>query len=205
MPSSARLIASTAYSRAGSGRACRYGSSIWTTSAPVDRLRVREREAAAVRVVVVLGLLRHGERPGNGDLDPALGDRTQELDVANLDRGRAADGARHPGDRILVTRAVQGDAGIVEVDAVERRRESVRVALAPHLAVGDHVDACALEVLDGESGGVVLGLLEEGLRHAPELARPYARRQPVSEALAVDQPARLGIAADDRREQGITH
>ena len=48
-----------------------------------------------------------------------------------------------------------------------------------------------------EPGRVVLCLLEELLRHAPELARPDARRQPLAEPLAVDQPLRLGIAADD--------
>ena len=70
----------------------------------VDGLRVREREAALVAVVIVLRLLRHRERPGHGDLDPAVGERTEELDVAEPRRAarggsgrrRAAPGSRGP-------------------------------------------------------------------------------------------------------------
>ena len=107
--------------------------------------------------------------PRHGDLDPAVGERAQELDVAYLDRPRAADRADDARDRVLVARAVERDAGLVEVDAVERGREAVRVALPAHLAVGDHVDAGALHVLHGEPGRVVLGLLEVRLGHPPEL------------------------------------
>src|SRR5512134_1575148 len=106
----------------------------------VDRFGIREREALAVGVVVVLGLLRHRERPGNGDLDPAIRDRAEELDVPDLDRPRAADRADDPWDGVLVPRAIEGDAGRVQIDAVERCREAVAVALAPHLPVGDDVD-----------------------------------------------------------------
>src|SRR5207248_6912010 len=122
-------------------------------------------------------------------------------DVANLDRPRAADRADDPRHGVLVAGAVERDTGLLEVDALERRREPVGVALPPHLAVGDHVDAGALHVLDGETGRVVLGLLEERLGHAPELARPYARRQPLAEPVAVDQPRGLRVAPDDRRDQ----
>ena len=84
IPSRARLIASSAYSRAFSGRACRYGSSIWTTSAPaafrsrsssLTAVGIGEREAPVVGVVVVLCLLGHRERAGDRDLDPPVGDR----------------------------------------------------------------------------------------------------------------------------------
>jgi hypothetical protein len=154
--------------------------------------------------VVVLRLLRHRERTRNGDLDPPVGDGAEELDVAHLDRPRAADRADDARDGILVAGPVEGDAGLVEVDAVERRREPVRVALAPYLPVGDHVDAGALHVLDGEPRRVVLSLLEVGLRHPPELPRPHAGRQPLAEPFAVDEPARLRIAADDHREEAHT-
>ena len=167
----------------------------------VDGLRVGEREAPLVVVVVVLRLLGHRERPGNGDLDPAVGERAQELDVADLDRARAADRAYDLRDRVLVPRAIEGDARVVEVDAVERGREAVGVALAPHLAVGDHVDAGPLHVGDREPGRVVLRLLELRLRHAPELTRAHARRQPVREPLPVDQPVRLRVAPDNRGEE----
>ena len=210
MPSSARLIASIAYSRAGSGRAWRYGSSICTTSAPgrlqvaqllVHGVRVREREAPAVGVVVVLRLLRHRERPGNGDLDPAVRDRAQELDVTHLDRPRAADRADDSRDGVLVAGAVERDAGLVQVDPVERRREAVRVALPAHLPVGDHVDSRALHVRDRKPRRVVLGVLEKRLGYPPQLERAHAGRQPRAEPLAVDQPVGLRIAPDDGREK----
>ena len=151
--------------------------------------------------MVVLGLLRHRERPGDGDLDPAVGDRAQELDVADLDRPRPPDRADDARHGVLVARAVERDAGVVEVDAVERGREAVGVALPPHLAVGDHVDAGPLHVLDGEAGRVVLGFLEQRLRDAPQLERAHPRRQARSEPLPVDQPVGLGIAPDDGRGQ----
>ena len=113
-----------------------------------------------------------------------------------------ADDSRHG---VLVTRAIERDAGIVEIDAVEGRRESIGVALPPHLAVGDQVDASPLHVLDGESGRVVLGLVEERLRDAPELARPHPRRQPRSEPFPVDQPVRLGVAPDDGGDEQGAH
>ncbi|HEX2434366.1 MAG TPA: hypothetical protein VHI55_10520, partial [Gaiellaceae bacterium] len=50
---------------------------------------------------------------------------------------------------------------------------------------------------------VVLGLFEERLWHAPELARSHPRRQPLPEPLAVDQPAGLGIAPDNRRDKSV--
>jgi len=92
---------------------------------------------------------------------------------------------------------------MVEVDALERGRESIGVALPPHFPVGDHVDAGPLHVLDGEPCRVVLGLLEERLRYLPELTRSHARRQPLSEQLSVDQPVGLRIAPDDRRDRSF--
>ena len=72
IPSSARSIAGERVLARRSGRACRYGSSIWTTSAPaayrsrsllVDRRRRRPAPAlGVVPVVVVLRLLGHRER-----------------------------------------------------------------------------------------------------------------------------------------------
>ncbi len=100
-----------------------------------------------------------------------------------------------------MARAIEGDAGIVQVDAVERGREAIGIALPPHFPVGDHVDAGPLHVGDGEACRVVLGFLEEGLRYPPELPRSHARRQPLSEPLPVDQPVGLRIAPDDRRDK----
>ena len=66
-------------------------------------------------------------------------------------------------------------AGVVDVDAVERGGEPVRVALAPDLAVRDDVDAGALHVADRDERSVVLRLLEECLGHAPQVAHPHPR------------------------------
>src|SRR5207253_3916999 len=110
--------------------------------------------------------------------------RAQELDVAHLDRPGAPDRPDDAGHRVLVAGAVERDAGVVEVETVERRREPVRVALAPHLAVADHIDAGSLEVADREQCGVVLRLLQESLLDAPELQSPDARRQARTQALA---------------------
>ena len=116
---------------------------------------------------------------------------------------RAADRADDARDRVLVAGAVERDPGLVQVDALERGREAVRVGLAPHLAVGDHVDSGPLHVLDREPGRVVLRLLELLLGNAPELTRAHARRQPVREPLPVDQPVRLRVAPDDGREERL--
>ena len=125
--------------------------------------------------------------------------------MARLDGSRPPDRADHPRDGVLVTGPVERDPRCVEIDAVERRREVVRVALAAHLAVRDDVDSGLLHVTDGETGRVVLRLLEERLRHTPELPGPNARRQPVAESLAVDEPVGLRIAPDDGRLQSHSH
>src|SRR5688572_922630 len=96
-------------------------------------------------------------------------------------------------------RAVERGARIVNVHALERGGEPVRVALATDLAVGDDVEARVFLGLDGEQRGVVLRLDKMGLRNAPELFRPHARRKAPGELLAIDQPLGLRIAADEGR------
>ena len=101
--------------------------------------------------------------------------------------------------------AVERGAGIVDVDAVERGGEAVRIALAAHLAVGDDVEPGALLLADGENGGVVLRLLEPFRRDAPQLLRPHARREAAGELLAVDQPVGLRVGADERGRKEFWH
>ena len=128
-----------------------------------------ERQRRLVAVVVVLALLRHGERARHRHLDHAVGIGAQEFDVAHLDRmapSDLADHARHDGE---AAGAVRRLAGIVEIDAVERGREAVGIALAPLLAVGDDVEAGALLVADGEERGVVLRRVEPFGIDAPQL------------------------------------
>jgi hypothetical protein len=89
---------------------------------------------------------------------------------------------------------------VVDVDAVERRRKAVGIALAAHLAVAYDIDAGALHLADRQEGGVVLCLLEQRLRHAPERFQSDARWRLGPERAAVDEPIRLWVAADHRRE-----
>jgi hypothetical protein len=165
----------------------------------------RERHVALVCVVLVLRLLGHREGAGDGDLHEPVGVRAQELGVPEEDglraRDRAGD-ARH-GHRVAV--AVEHRAGLVDVDAGERRGEPVRVALAADLAVGDDVEPGALLVADGGQRGGVLRLLQPPLVDPPEVGGADARRQPPPQLLAVHQPLRLRIGADEtggeRRER----
>ena len=109
------------------------------------------------------------------------------------------------GTGVFWPRLLTISAGMLVVDALQRRGEMVGVALAPHLAVGDDVDAGALHVADGEQGGVVLRLLQERLGHAPDLVQPRARHD-LAQHLAVHQPVGLRIGADDGGlQQGVGH
>ena len=164
----------------------------------VDRLRVAERGGLPVRVVIVLGLLRHGERARHGDLDGPVGVRAEESQVVYLDRVPAPDRPGDPRHRVGVPAAVKRGARVVDVHAVQRGREPVGVALPAHLAVGDDVQARVLLRPDGQQRRVLLSLPEVGRIHPPQFQRPGPRREPVGEPLAVDQPVRLRVAADER-------
>ena len=109
------------------------------------------------------------------------------------------DDARHRLE--LAGRARRRPAGIVVVDALERRREAIGIALPAHLAVGDDVDAGLLLVADGEERRVVLRRFEKRLGHAPDLARADARRNERRELRAVNEPLGLRIGAHERRRQ----
>src|SRR6185437_3179118 len=106
-----------------------------------------------------------------------------------------------------VAAAVERSARVVDVHALERGGEAVRVALATHLAVGDDVEPGALLVGDGEPGGIVLRLLEIGGIDPPQLPRADPRREPAPQLLAVDEPVRLGVRADEAGEDpgGLGH
>jgi len=80
-------------------------------------------------------------------------------------------------------------------------REEIGVALAPYLPVRDDVEPGVLLCLDGHDRRVVLRLRQERLRDTPQFARTHPRREATGEALAVNQPLRLRIAADERSWQ----
>ncbi len=164
----------------------------------VHRFGQRHGHGFLVTVEVVLGLLRHGERPRQRRLDRAVGVAAQELDVAHLHGPFAPDRTDHPRHRVGMARAVERGARIVEVHPVERRREAVRVALASHLAVGDDVNSGALHVTNRDDCRIVLRLLEQVRSNSPDLLRPYPRGEATAQHLAVHEPVGLRIAADNR-------
>ena len=97
---------------------------------------------------------------------------------------------------------------MIRVDALERQREPVRIALAPDFAVGDDVDAGALHVPDRHHRRIVLRLFEKIVRYPPKLGRVHPRHAAAPQRLAIDKPVRLGIAANDRRRDemgGVSH
>ncbi len=97
-------------------------------------------------------------------------------------------------------------AGILVVDPFERRREAVGVALAPHLAVGDDVDAGPFHVADGQQGGIVLRLLAgTGPARATAPWSACAARPCIS-ICAIHQPVGLRVGSDDGGlQQGLGH
>ena len=164
----------------------------------VHGLRViHRRELAAAAVVLDLRLLGHRERTGHGHLDGAVGVPAQEQQVVDLapDGGAgSADDARHG---VRMAAAIERHARVVDVDAIERGGEAVRIAFAADFAVGDDVEPGRFLGADGEHRCIVLCLGEQRLRYAPQLARAYARRKTLREPRAVDEPLGLRIAADE--------
>ena len=124
-----------------------------------------------------LRLLRHRERAGHGHLHLAVGVPAQEMQVLDLDRVAAPDRTNDPRNGVRVAAAVERRARVVDVDAVERGREAVRVAFSADLAVGDDVEARRFLGSDREHGRIVLRLGEQLLRDTPQLARPHPRRE----------------------------
>ena len=167
----------------------------------VDRGGVRHRGRLEVGVVVVLRLLRHRERSRHGHLDGVVRVRLEELHVAYADGLGPDDPPGDAGHRVGVPAAVQRDARVVDVDALERGREVVGVRLAAHLAVGDDVEPRLLLGADGQHGGVVLRLPEVLRVDPPQLLGTHPRRETPGELAPVDQPVRLGVAADQRGRQ----
>ena len=128
----------------------------------IDRRGVIHHQLFLVFVVFVLGLARHRERAGQGDLDLAIGVAAQELDIAHFDRPQPADradDARHDNGS---ARPPADSRRVVEVDPGECCRKAVRIAFAADLAVGDDVDAGAFHVADREHRRIVLRLFEKG-------------------------------------------
>ena len=167
---------------------------------------VVHRRRLVARIVVVLRLLAHRERPRHGHLDRLRRVGAKEPDVVDLDGVPAPHRPHDARDRVRMAGPVQRGAGVVEVDALERGGEAIRVALPPDLAVGEDVEPRRLLRADRQQRRVVLRFAKPRLPHPPQLARPHAGREAAGQALAVDQPIGLRIAADERggKEHGVT-
>ena len=172
----------------------------------VYRLRIAERKFLGAAVELVLRLLRHRERTWHGDLDGPAGVGAQEGHVLHLDRVAPPDRPGHPRHRVRVAAAVQRGARIVDVDAIQRGSEPVGIALPADLAVGHDVQAGQFLGPDGEQGRVPLRLVQIVGRHPPQLGSPDPRREAVPQPLAVDEPIRLRIAANEggREDHAVT-
>ena len=169
----------------------------------VHRCRVVERHVLVAFVEIVLRLLRHREGAGHGDLHHALGVGLQKFQVAHLDRMLPADFSGDARHGIGMAAPVERRARIVEIDAFERRGETVRIALPPHLAVGDDVEPGAFLVADRKDRRVILRLVEELRRDPPQFLRPHTRRKAAGELFPVDKPLGLRIGADERRRKEL--
>ena len=97
--------------------------------------------------------------------------------------------------------AIERGARIVDVDALERRGEVIRVALATDLAIRDDVETRVLLRLDRDERGVVLRFRQKRRGDAPQLFGAHTRRKSSGEFLPIDEPLRLRIAAYERRRQ----
>src|SRR5208337_3064816 len=191
-PSSARFSAARPYSPAGAEQILDLG---------VDRGGIVHRGVRGRRIKVVLRLLAHREGAGRRHLDFAIRVAAQEFQILDLDRVLATDLADDARNGIGMAGAVEGDAGIVDVDPFERRREPVRTAFAPDFAVGDDVQPRLFLQFDREHRRVVLRLGEIRLGDPPQLLRPHAGRKAAGELGPVDQPLGLRVGADQRRWQ----
>ena len=141
----------------------------------VDGFGKRHRELFVVLVELVLGLLAHGERAGQGDLGGAVGILAQEFHVVQFDRAAALDLADHARHRRLRPVSRGDNGGIIGIDAVKRGRKAVGIAFAADFAVGDDVDAGAFHVADRDDGGVVLRFLQMLRRQPPHRMHARAR------------------------------
>jgi hypothetical protein len=91
----------------------------------------------------------------------------EKLEVDDFDRVSAPDRADDSWNGIGVPAAVQRRSGVVQIDPVERRGETIRIAFAANFSVGDDVETRILLRLDRHDGGVFLRLRQVGCRHAP--------------------------------------
>ena len=113
--------------------------------------------------------------PGTVILILWVGVGAQELDVARFYRAPSSDLTDDAWNGAGLSRAVKACAWIFNVDAFERRRKTVGIALPAHFAVGQDIDARNFLVSDSEERRVVLRLLQPLVANPPEFPRADAR------------------------------
>lgn len=150
-------------------------------------------------VVIVLCLLRHRERPRHSDLYLLRGVGFEKFHIAHLYRVFAANRADDTWYRIWMSGPIERFARIVDVDSLKRRCKAVRIALAPHFAVGDDVQPRFLLLANDEASRIVLCIVEKLRRDSPQLLQSNARWKATREVFTINQSFRLRIAADQCR------
>src|SRR6516162_8903354 len=90
---------------------------------------------------------------------------------------------------------------MIQVEAVKRGGEAVRITFAADLSICDDVETCRFLLADGQQRGIVLRLLKPWRRDAPEFCGTNSRRHLMPEFLAINQPLGLWIGADKGRRQ----
>src|SRR5215472_843930 len=84
---------------------------------------------------------------------------------------------------------------MIQVEAVKRGSEAVRVTFAADFSICDDVETCRFLLADGQQRGIVLRLLKPWRRDAPEFCGTNSRRHLMPEFLAIDQPLGLWVAS----------
>ena len=119
----------------------------------VDGGGVVHRQRLVIRIVIVLCLLRHRERPGQGDLGPAIRAMDEVGRLASLDRTPAPDSARYARHRIGGACPIKRFTQNIDVDSLEGSRQAIGIAFTAHLTVADDVDARQPLVAQCHQGG----------------------------------------------------
>src|SRR5215831_1926126 len=159
----------------------------------IHRGRVVHRKLFFILVEVVLSLLRHRVRAGDGNFDRSICIAAEEFDVAYSDRILAAnlsDDTRH---RIRMSASIKRRSRILEINTFKRCGKPVGVTLTANLAVGDDVEPGTLLVPDRENRRIVLRFLQKFRRDTPQFLCSCAWRKTCGKLLAIDEPLRLKI------------
>ena len=152
----------------------------------IDGGGVVKGEVGLVRIIIVLCLLAHGERAGNGGLEQTVAVAAQKHCIANLYGLRAPDRADHAGYLHGLPAAASNGAGLVDINPLQGGGEAIGITLAAHFAVRNDVDTGLLHGPDGEQGSVVLRLFQERLGNAPQLTRSDAWNPAFAQQLLID-------------------